>query len=253
VFALDYLSEVLRCLGYWEQGRARAQEGLQLARELVHPFSIATALFWVAGDHLMAGDYQHALEQAEALVALATEHGFPRWLGAGAYVHAWAQVELGQVEEGLAGIRSIANATRAGGLQLGMPAILIQLAEACGKAGLTDEGLAAVAEALELVERTGECFLAAMLHAARGDLLLAASEGNEAEAETCFRRALDVARSQEARQFELSAATRLARLWQRQGKREEARELLAPIYGWFTEGFDTRDLKDAKALLDELA
>jgi predicted ATPase len=252
VWALLYLGQVLRLLGYWDQGRPRTQEALQLARELSHPFSIATALNYVALNHLLAGEPQCALEQAEALIALATEQGFPRWLGAGVYVQASALVELGQVEEGLTRMRPLTEGFQAAGMRMGMPALLIQLAEACGRAGLAGEGLAAVAEALDLVERTGERFLAAMLHATRGDLLLAASEGDEAEAEACFHRALDVARSQEARFFELLAATRLARLWQRQGKCKEARELLAPVYGWFTEGFDTRGLKEAKALLDEL-
>ena len=116
-----------------------------------------------------------------------------------------------------------------------------------------DEGLAAVAEALELVEQTGERVDLATLHATRGDLLLAASAENQAEAEACFRQALDVARSQNARFCELQAATRLARLWQQQGRKDEARELLAPVYDWFTEGFDTRDLMEAKLLLGELA
>ena len=127
------------------------------------------------------------------------------------------------------------------------------LAEAYHKAGLSDQGLAAVGKLLELVEQTGENVALSGAHAMRGDLLIAASEGDEAEAEACFRQALDVARSQGARRVELVAATSLARLWQRQGKRKEARELLAPIYEWFTEGFDTRALKEARALLDELA
>jgi predicted ATPase len=135
---------------------------------------------------------------------------------------------------------------------MGVPIYFLSVAEACGRAGLAGEGLAAVADAFELAEHTGEQSFAAVLHATRGDLLLAAAEGNEAEAETCFHQALDLARSQDARLFELLAATKLARLWQRQGKRDEARDLLAPVYGWFTEGFDTQGLKDAKALLDEL-
>ena len=142
---------------------------------------------------------------------------------------------------------------RAAGMRMLVPFLLVQLARASGRAGLAEEGLAAVAEALELVEQTGECVAVALLHATRGELLLAAPEENEAEAEACFRQALDAARCQEARPFELMAATSLARLWQRQGKREEAHELLAPVYGWFTEGFDTRALKEARALLDELA
>jgi len=251
VFALGYLSLVLGSLGYWERGRARAQEGLQLARELSHPFSIATALNWVAIDRLFTGEPQRALEQSEALIALATEHGFPRFLGGGTIFQAWALVELGRVEEGLTRMRPAADAMRDAGLYRGMAFLLVQLAQACGRAGLANEGLAAVADAFDHAERTGERISLSGAHTTRGDLLLSVSEGDEAEA--CFRQALELARSQEARSDELRAATRLARLWQRQGKRQEARELLAPVYGWFTEGFDTRDLKEAKALLEELA
>jgi predicted ATPase len=170
----------------------------------------------------------------------------------GTYLQGRALVELGQVEEGLARMRPVADTMRETGMRMGMPGILVEVARAYGKVGLVGEGLAAVAEALELAEQTGERISVAGLHATRGDLLLAASEENEVEAEACFRQALDLARSQEARGFELRAATSLARLWQSQGKHKEARELLAPIYGWFTEGFATRDLKEAKALLDEL-
>ena len=253
VFALSYLGALDSMLGHPEQGRTRAQEDLQLAGELSHPFNIAHALFWIAVDHLMAGEPQSALEQAEALIALATEQGFPRYLGVGTFLHGWALVELDQVEDGLAQLRGVVDVTRAAGMRMGMPALLRELARACGRAGLVDEGLAIAEEALELVEQTGERVRLSELHATRGELLLAASEGNEAKAEACFRQALDLARSQEARLYELRAATRLARLWQKEGRRDEARELLAPIYDWFTEGFDTRDLKDAKALLEELA
>jgi predicted ATPase/class 3 adenylate cyclase len=252
VFSLGYLGNVLTFLGYPEQARVRDQEALQLAHELSHPFSIATALSWVAGHRLIAGEPQPALEQSEALIALATEDGFPRWLGFGTFLLGWALAELGQEKQGLERMRPVADTMRAAGMRMGMPGLLVQVAQAYGRAGLADEGLAAVAEALELVEQTGERVGVAELHATRGGLLLAASEGNEAEAEACFRQALDVARSQGARSFELVAATGLARLWQQQGKRKEASELLAPVYDWFTEGFDTRDLKEARALLDEL-
>ena len=150
-------------------------------------------------------------------------------------------------------MRAVVNAMRGAGFRVGMPAYLGELARACGGVGLVDEGLALVAEVLESVEQTGERLYLPYACTMRGDLLLAASAENQAEAEACFRQALDVARPQEARFYELQAATRLARLWQRQGKREEARELLAPVYSWFTEGFDKRDLKEAKALLEELA
>jgi predicted ATPase len=253
VFALGYLGVVLAILGHRDQGRARFQEGLKLARELSHPFSIGFALSWVATDHLNAGEPQRVLDEAEALIALANEHGFPRWLGSGTFMHGWALVGLGQVEEGLARMRAVVAAMRDAGTRMGMTGLLRWVAQACGRAGIADEGLNMLEEAFELVEQTGERLGLAMLHATRGDLLLATSEENKVEAEACFRDALEVARTQSAKLAELRAATSLARLWKPQARREEARDLLAPIYNWFTEGFDTRDLKEAKALLDELA
>jgi predicted ATPase len=252
VFALGSLGLTLLELGRPDQGRARRKEAVQLARELSHPFSLGFALTVAAMDHLSAGEPQQGLEQAEAVMALATEHGFPRYLNWGTFFHGWALVELGKVDEGLERMRAVRDASQAAGMRAGVPFFLFQLARACGRAGLAEEGLAITAEALELAEQTGERVSLAMLHATRGDLLLAFSEGNEAEAVACFRGALDVARSQEARFSELRAATSLARLWLKQGKRKEARELLAQVYGWFTEGFDTRDLKEAKAVLEEL-
>ena len=127
------------------------------------------------------------------------------------------------------------------------------LAEAHGKAGQASEGLALIARAEELVAKTGERVAESQIHLTKGDLLLARDPSDQAAAEASFHEALEVARRQSARSWELRAATSLARLWQEQGRSQEARELLAPIYEWFTEGFDTRDLKDAKALLAELA
>jgi predicted ATPase len=130
--------------------------------------------------------------------------------------------------------------------------MLAALAEAHGKAGQVEKGLALIAEAQEFVAKTGECVFEAEIHRIKGELLLARSPSDPAEAETSFREALDVARRQSAKSWELRTATSLARLWERQGKRDEARDLLAPVYAWFTEGFDT-NLRDAKALLEELA
>ena len=127
------------------------------------------------------------------------------------------------------------------------------LAGACGRLGQAQEGLVATAEALAQVDRSGERFWEAELQRLKGQLLLQADPANQAEAEACFHRALEIARSQKARSWELRAATSLARLWRDQGKPEAARALLAPVYEWFTEGFETADLKDAKALLNELA
>ena len=136
--------------------------------------------------------------------------------------------------------------------ELGLSALLSLLAEAYGKAGQVEAGLQTLAEALALVNQTQERFYEAEMYRLQGELLLARSAEHHAEAETCFRHALDVAHRQQAKSWELRAATSLSRLWQQQGKRAKARELLAPIYGWFTEGFDTTDLQEVRALLEAL-
>ena len=136
---------------------------------------------------------------------------------------------------------------------MNQPYLLALLAEASGKAGQAEAGLSVLAEALAIADKNGERFWAAEIHRLKGDLLLARLSGHHAEAETCFHQALDIARHQQAKSLELRAATSLARLWQSQDKRQDAYDLLAPVYGWFTEGFDTADLKEAKALLKELS
>ena len=136
---------------------------------------------------------------------------------------------------------------------MGSPGLFSTLALTHGKAGQAEEGLALIAEAEEFMARTGERLAEAWVHRVKGELLLAREPSDPAGAEVSFREALDVARRQSAKSSELRAATSLARLWQRQSKRDEARDLLAPVYAWFTEGFDTKDLRDAKALLEELA
>jgi predicted ATPase len=139
------------------------------------------------------------------------------------------------------------------GAELGRPRQLAMLAEAYGRVGQTAEGLAILAEALTAVHKTGERSYEAELYRLKGELLLQQPAGNGDEAETCFQLAIDVAHHQQAKSLELRAAMSLSRLWQQQGKRDEARELLAPIYGWFSEGVDTADLQEAKALLEELS
>jgi predicted ATPase len=253
VAVLAYLGWVMWQLGYPDGALTRSREALALARELSHPFSEAHALLFDIDVHRLRGESQAALEEAEALIALSSEHGFLQYVGIGTYHRAVTLVERGQLQEGIAGMRDVLEALRAEGAALGAPVMTATLAEAHGKAGQTEEGLALMAEALELVTKTGEHAGEAAVHRVKGELLLARSPSDQAEAEASFREALEVARRQSAKSLELRAATSLARLWQRQGKRDEARDLLATVYGWFTEGFDTKDLKDAKALLEELA
>jgi predicted ATPase len=158
----------------------------------------------------------------------------------------------GQVKEGIEQMTQGLRAWRATGAEIGGSRRLALLAEAHGMMGQPEAGLAALAEALTVVDKTGVRSYESELYRLKGALLLQQSSDNQVEAEACFHTALDIARSQQAKLFELRTATSLARLWQQQGKRQEAHDLLAPVYHWFTEGFDTADLKEAKALLHEL-
>jgi predicted ATPase len=186
-------------------------------------------------------------------MTLATEQGFPQWLAAGTFFRGWALAAQGQAEAGIAQLCQGLAAWRATGAEIGRPRWLTMLAEAYGSVGQTEAGLTVLAEALALVGTTGQRVYEADLHRLQGELvLLHAGADGGAEAEPCFQQALAVAGRQQAKSLELRAAINLARLWQQQGKQVEARDLLAPIYGWFTEGFDTADLQEAKTLLEEL-
>jgi len=189
---------------------------------------------------------------AEAVIALATTQGFPQWWALGIVLRGWALAEQGQAAEGVAEIRQGLAAWRATGAEVGRQWRLLLLAEAQGNMGQTVEGLATLAEALAVVECTGDRRDEAEIHHLKGKFLLRQTVPDEPQAETCFRQALDIARRQQAKSLELRAAMSLARLWQQQGKRAAAYQLLAEIYGWFTEGFDTANLQEAKVLLEGL-
>jgi predicted ATPase len=186
---------------------------------------------------------------AEAGLAFTTEQIIPFFAAHAMVLRGWALVEQGRCEEGIAGLRAGVQAYRATGANLESSYWLALQAEACGKLGRINEALAMVREALAEVERSGICYHEAELNRLEGELLLGL---DEERSEVCFHRAIEIARSQNAKSFELRAALSLAGLWHRRGRRTAAHDLLAPVYGWFTEGFDTADLKEAKALLDEL-
>jgi predicted ATPase len=186
-------------------------------------------------------------------MALSTDQGFPCCGAWGTILRGWALAEQGQRAEGIAQMRQGIAAWRATGAELQRPYYLALLAEAYGTAGQTEEGLRVLTEALTAVHPTGERQHAAELYRLTGELRLQQDVPDAHEAERGLRQAIDVARHQQAKSLELRAAISLSRLWQQQGKRAEACELLAPIYGWFTEGFDTVDLQEAKALLEALA
>ena len=240
-------------LGYPDQGLARNQEAVTLAQQVAHPFSLGLALGWAAVFHQLRREERCAQEHAEAAIILAQEQGFPYYMAIGSILHGWALAHQGQAQEGIAQIEQGLIAYRATGAEILRPYFLGLIAEAQGTLGEPEKGLTVLTEALSLASTTGERRYEPELYRLQGTLLLQQSSDNATVAETCFHHALDIARSQQAKSFELRTATSLARLWQRQNKRQEAYELLAPVYAWFTEGFDTADLQDAKALLDELA
>jgi TOMM system kinase/cyclase fusion protein len=240
-------------LGYPDQALQRIREALTQAGEMAHLSSLAYALDWAAMLHRFRREVEAAQERAAAAITLSTEQGFAVYLAWGTIVQGWSLAEQGQGVEGTAQIRQGLATSQAMGLQAVLPYHLALLAEAYGKAGQGKEGLRVLAEALTMVNNTGERNYEAELYRLKGELLLQQALGSGDEAETCFHQALDIARQQQAKSLELRAAISLGRLWQRQSRQAEARALLAPIYGWFTEGFDTADLQEAKALLDELA
>jgi predicted ATPase len=239
-------------LGYPEQATVRNHDAPSLAQAWSQPFSLAFALDYAVVFPQRLRQRQATREHAEAAIALSTEQGFPCFAADGAILRSWALAEQGQGEAGVAEVRRGLVDHRATGTEATRTCFLAQLAEACGKAGPLDEGLHRVVEALSVVDKSRERVDAAEWHRLNAGLLLSLAADNQEEADTCLRQALDLARHQQAKSWEHRAASSLSRLWQRQGKRADARELLAPIYGWFTEGVDTADLHEAKAILEEL-
>jgi predicted ATPase len=253
VICHSFAAWTLWYLGSPDQALARSHEAVTLAQQVAHPFSLSFALSFAALFHQYRLEVQAAQERAEATVVLATEQGFPLWMAFGSLMRGWVRAYQGQAQAGIEQMHQGLIAIRATGAEIWRPYFLALLAEAHGIMGEPEAGLTALAEALTLAETTGERWYESELYRLKGELLLQQNSDNQAEAEHCFQQAISIAQNQQAKSFELRTATSLARLWQQQGKRQEAHDLLAPIYGWFTEGFDTVDLQEAKALLDALS
>ncbi len=251
VLSEAYLGNTLFCLGFPDQAFARSTAAIAEASRLAHPPSLALSLN--CGVRLLSFDRDHPIldQWLDQLIAVATDQGFPHWRALGGIYRGWLEVKRGDVTKGISLLRTGQSAYRATGAAAWMPTVMALLAKAHCIAGKIDETVTLLDDALQVVETTGERFLAAELTQYKGEVLM--RRGCSEAAEELYRKALSIAAAQEARMWELRASTSLARLWRDQGKRTEARDLLAPIYGWFTEGFDTPDLKEAKALLDELA
>jgi predicted ATPase len=253
VVCRSHAARMLWCLGFPTQGLARSDEAVTLAQQIAHPFSLSFALSNAALVHQLCRETRATHERATAANSLATAQGFPFWSAYSVILCGWALAHQGQVQADIEQIQQAVLAFRATGAELLPPYFLALLAETYGTMRQAEAGLAVLADALTLVDTTGERWYEPELHRLTGALLLQQSADNDGEAHASFSHALDIARAQQAKSLELRAATSLSRLWQQQGKQAEARELLAPVYGWFTEGFDTADLQEAKALLDALA
>jgi TolB-like protein/class 3 adenylate cyclase/predicted ATPase len=250
VNAQSLLALALFWLGHPEQALARSNTAMADARKLVHPPSLAVSLSNSAVLLWLVGDDAALREVADELVAVAAEQGFPGWHALGTIFRGWVKVKTGDAAQGLFLLRSGSATIRATGAELVMPYSLALLAEAYEIAGQAGDAMTQLDDGLEIVKRTGGRWFAAKLYRHKGQLLL--GQGHSEAAEELYHKALRIAREQEAKLWELRAAVSLAQLRRDQGRRAEARDLLAPVYGWFTEGFDTPDLKVAKALLNEL-
>jgi predicted ATPase len=253
ISALCYRTMALWMLGYPDAALTDAEQALKDAREIGH----AAVLMWTLGHtprfYMQRGNYAAARVLVDELLALADEKSALFWKAQGMIDQGVLFLLAGKAADAVQTIASGITARRSTGATAGMPSILSILAKAHGELGQFDNAWRCIGEAITAVETTKERISEAQVNRIAGEIALMSPERDRAKAEVYFERALAVARQQQAKSWELRAAMSLARLWRDQGKMREARELLAPVYGWFTEGFDTRDLKEAKALLEELA
>ena len=264
VFCRCFAAHTLWHLGYPDQALQHIQQALTLAQELAHPFSRALALAYAGMLYQFRRETQLAREAAETAIGLCQEQGFAYYLAWVTVMRGWALTAQRQGDGGMAEMRRGLDAIRATGARLREPYYLALLAEACGQTGELQAGVKMLAEGLGAAHHHGECWQEAELYRLQGELLIGSHDPRascsqpsgcqtiDTRVERCFHQAMAIARRQHAKSLELRAAMSLARLWKRKGKRAEAYDLLVPIYHWFTEGFDTADLRDAKALLGEL-
>ena len=253
VCSRTHAARQLCLLGYPDQASQRGREAVALGQELAHPFSLAQAFYWLGWVQQQRGEMEAASMWIEGLSEIGMERGLPRFVTQADFLRSQLLLDQGRVEEGIVEMK------RAVGTRLERFAgrehsyYIASIGEALGRGGQIPAGISAVTDEIARAARVGESFYEAELYRIKGDLLLKLAAPDEEQAEGCFQKALEVARGQKAKSLELRAAMSLSRLWQRQGKKEEAQKLLAKIYGWFTEGFDTADLKAAKTLLEELS
>lgn len=259
---LIYVARALWCSGYPDQARTRGQEALRLAQDLSHPYSLVWSQSFIGDLYQLLGEDDTASALIEASLRMAQEQGLPYWTARALFIRGLLLAKGGQHDEGLVQMNQGLEAMQTTGAGLNRAYFLAQLAETYGQVGQLEVGHAMVAEALHLMEKTEERWWEAELHRLRGALLLVQKGCDDAissdlptvaEAEASLQRALDTARQQQAKALELRAALSLGRLWQRQGRHQAAQHLVAEVYAWFTEGFDTSDLREARAFLDALS
>jgi predicted ATPase len=253
VACLSYAGWTLWNLGYPDQAFKRSYEALALAQRLSHPINLAHAKLFVGVLHQYRREVRAAQENAEGVITLSAEHGLTDYWAWATSLRGWAMAQQGHSEEGIAQIQEGLAASRATGVEMTRPYFLCLLAEVCMRTARFDEGLSALTEALAAADENGIGFYKAETHRLQGELLLNLGESNVAEAQSCFELAIEIARTQSAKSLELRATMSLARLLRNIARRDEARTMLAEIYNWFAEGFDTADLKEAKARLEELS
>jgi predicted ATPase len=252
VICLSYMAGILWYLGYPDQALKRLNEAITLAQALSHPQSLAWAATFLGVLRQYRREARAAQEAADGAMELSAERGFTDFLARATALRGWAMAEQGRNEQGIALIQEGLAVSRATGAKVARPYFLCLLAEACLEAGRLDDGLSALTEALAAADEHEIRHYEAEMHRLKGELMLR-DDSNAVESQRCFERAIEIARGQSGKSLELRATMSLARLLDKQGHRDKARAMLAEIYGWFTEGFDTADLKEAKALLDDLA
>jgi predicted ATPase len=250
---LSFLAVVLWTLGYPDQAHELNQELLTQARRIAHPFSSAWALTIAAWHRLQWREWRTAQEQAEAAIALSAEEKFPFWSAVASIYRAVALINQGQRDEPLRMYLQAVLAYRGMGAELGVTTLCSFLADAYRQMGRAEDGLRMVTDGFQVAKKNDEHIVEAELYRLRGELLLIQDAPNESQAGECFRHAVALSREQQARSLELRAAMSLARLLWKQGRTAEARATVQSVYNWFTEGFDTADLREAKILIDELA
>jgi len=253
VLSRAHLALVLLYLGYPDQSHQVMKEAIAKAERFRNPIGVANTLSLAAYVEAFHHDVARTLELAAATARQAEEHGLPYYSAVAMLTRGWALAMQNQEEEGIELIRQGLASYLAIGARQRHGYFLALLAEALSHAGRVEEGLEVLGEAIDVAQQDNEPFYEAELYRLKGEALANAGVVSPSEAESCLHRAIEIARRQQAKSFELRAVMSLARLWHQQGKGEGARAMLADVYGWFTEGFETADLKDAKVLLDELS